>query len=158
MKTTKQVYEIYIKASPQKIWDAITKPEWTERYGYRGRVEYELKKGGSFLTRSAPYMVAAGLPEVAIDGEVLESDPPRKLVHSYRFLFSPEMKAEGFTQITWEIEPAAPGFSRLTVTHDVEGAPLLAGMVGSKFSEQGTGGWSWILSDLKTLLETGSNL
>lgn len=158
MKTTKQMYEIYIKASPEKVWDAITKPEWTERYGYRGRVEYDLKPGGAFLTRSAPYMVAAGLPEIAIDGEVIESDPPRKLVHTYRFLFSPEMKQEGFTRITWEIEPSAPGFSRLTVTHDVEGAPILAGMVGSKFSEQGTGGWSWILSDLKTLLETGNNL
>jgi uncharacterized protein YndB with AHSA1/START domain len=158
MKTTKQVYEIYIKASPQKVWDAITKPEWTERYGYRGRVQYELQKGGAFLTRSAPEMVAMGIPEVAIDGEVIEADPPRKLVHSYRFLFSPEMKAEGFTLITWEIEQAAPGFSRLSVTHDVEGAPILAGMVGSKFSEQGTGGWSWILSDLKTLLETGNGL
>ena len=101
---------------------------------------------------------AAGLPEIAIDGEVIEADPPRKLVHTYRFLFSPETQAEGFTQITWEIEPSGPSFSRLTVTHDVEGAPILAGMVGSKFSEQGTGGWSWILSDLKTLLETGSNL
>ena len=75
-----------------------------------------------------------------------------------RGALSPETKAEGFTQITWEIEPSGPSFSRLTVTHDVEGAPILAGMVGSKFSEQGTGGWSWILSDLKTLLETGSNL
>jgi uncharacterized protein YndB with AHSA1/START domain len=156
MKTTTQMYEIYIKASPQKVWDAITRPEWTERYGYRGSVDYELRKGGKFVTRAPQYMVAAGLPEVVIDGEVIEADPPRKLVHTYRFLFSDEMKAEGFTHITWEIEQAGTGFSRLTVTHDVEGAPMLAAMVASKFSEQGTGGWNWILSDLKTLLETGS--
>jgi uncharacterized protein YndB with AHSA1/START domain len=158
MKTTTQMYEIYIKASPQKVWDAITKPEWTERYGYRGRVNYELRKGGAFLTHATSQMVAMGLPEIVIDGEVIEADPPRKLVHTYRFLFSADMKEEGFTHITWEIEQAAPGFSRLTVTHDVEGAPTMAAMIASKFSQQGTGGWNWILSDMKTLLETGSNL
>jgi hypothetical protein len=79
-------------------------------------------------------------------------------VHTYRFLFSPEMKAEGFTRITWEIERATAGFSRLTVTHELEGAPIMAGMVASKFSEMGTGGWSWILSDLKSLLETGQSM
>jgi len=158
MKTTTQVYEIYIKAPPQKVWDAITKPEWTQRYGYRGSVDYELRKGGAFLTRASQEMVAMGVPEVVIDGEVIEADPPRKLVHTYRFLFSAETKAEGFTHVTWEIEQSAPGFSRLTVTHDVEGAPGMAGAIASKFSEQGSGGWAWILSDLKTLLETGSNL
>jgi uncharacterized protein YndB with AHSA1/START domain len=158
MKTTTQVYEIYIKAPQQKVWDAITKPEWSERYGYRGRVDYDLRKGGAFLTRAPDFMVAAGLPNVVIDGQVIEADPPRKLVHTYRFLFSDEMKSEGFTHVTWEIEQAAPGFSRLTVTHDVEGAPIMAALVASKFSEQGTGGWMWILSDLKTVIETGSNL
>jgi hypothetical protein len=89
---------------------------------------------------------------------VEESDPPRKLVHTYRFLFSEAMKAEGFTRVTWEIEKATAGFSRLTVTHELEGAPIMAGMVASKFSEMGAGGWSWILSDLKSLLETGSSM
>jgi hypothetical protein len=79
-------------------------------------------------------------------------------VHTYRFLFSNEMKAEGFTRITWEIEPVASGFSRLTVVHELEGAPIMAGMVSSKFSEMGGGGWAWILSDLKTVLETGSSM
>jgi hypothetical protein len=68
------------------------------------------------------------------------------------------MKAEGFTRITWEIEKTAAGFSRLTVTHELEGAPMMASMVSSKFSETGAGGWSWILSDLKSLLETGDTL
>lgn len=155
-KNTTQVHEIYIKASPQAIWDAITKPEWTEKYGYKGRVEYDLRKGGVFRGFATPAMVSYGMPQVVLDGEVIESDPPRKLVQSYRFLFSPQHQAEGFTHITWEIEQAAQGFSRLTVTHDLEGAPLMAGMVASKFSEMGTGGWGWILSDLKSLLETGT--
>lgn len=155
-KSTTQVHEIYIKASPQAIWDAITKPEWTEKYGYKGRVEYDLRKGGAFRGFATPQMVSFGMPAVVIDGEVIEADPPRKLVQSYRFLFSPQNEAEGFTQITWEIEQAAQGFSRLTVTHDLEGAPIMAGAVASKFSEMGTGGWGWILSDLKSLLETGT--
>ena len=125
---TTQIYEIYIRATPEAIWEAITTPE----------------------------MVSMGMPEVAIDGEVVESDPPRKLVQTYRFLFNDATKAEGFTRLTWEIEPTAAGFSRLTVTHDLEGAPIMAGMLASKFSEMGTGGWNWILSDLKTLLETGT--
>jgi hypothetical protein len=79
-------------------------------------------------------------------------------VHTYRFLFSDEMKAEGFTRITWEIEPVASGFSRLTVVHELDGAPIMAGMVSSKFSEMGGGGWAWILSDLKSVLETGSSM
>jgi uncharacterized protein YndB with AHSA1/START domain len=155
---TTQVYEIYIKAEPQKIWDAITTPEWTTKYGYRGPVEYELRPGGPFRAHATPPLVAMGMPDVVVDGEVIESDPPRRLVQTYRFLFSEGMKAEGFTRIIWEIEKSAAGFSRLTVTHELEGAPTMAQMVSSKFSELGTGGWSWILSDLKSLLETGAPL
>jgi uncharacterized protein YndB with AHSA1/START domain len=155
---TTQVYEVYIKATPKAIWDAITAPEWTEKYGYKGRVHYDLRPGGAFRAHATPVMVQMGLPDVVIDGEVLEADPPRKLVQTYRFLFGPEMKAEGFTRITWEIEPATAGFSRLSVTHELEGAPIMAAMVSSKFSEMGTGGWAWILSDLKSLLETGSTM
>lgn len=153
-----QVYEVYIKATPQAIWDAITSPEWTTRYGYAGPVEYDLRPGGAFRTMATPGMRAMGLPEVIIDGEVLESEPPRRLVHTYRFLFTDGMTQEGFTRITWEIEKTASGFTRLTVTHDLTGAPTMAAAVSAKFSEMGAGGWSWILSDLKTLLETGSRM
>jgi uncharacterized protein YndB with AHSA1/START domain len=155
---TTQVYEVYIKATPQAIWDAITKPEWNERYGYRGRMEYDLRKGGTFRALATAQMRAMGMAEVVIDGEVVEANPPSKLVQTYRMLFNDQMKSEGFTKVTWEIEPTASGFTRLTVTHDLEGAPIMAGMVASKFSEMGTGGWSWILSDLKSLLETGKTL
>src|SRR5687768_7137823 len=158
MKITTQIHEIYIKATPLAIWDAITKPEWTERYGYGGRVEYDLVKGGAFKAFATPQMRAMGMEEVVIDGEVVEVNPPNKLVQTYRFLFNDAMKSEGFTKITWEIEVAAQGFTRLTVTHDLEGAPIMASMVSSKFSEMGTGGWSWILSDLKSVLETGTRM
>lgn len=152
------MYEVYIRASPQAIWDAITSPEWSQRYGYRGIVVYDLRPGGAFKTHAPEVMRSMGMPDVVIDGEVIEADPPRRLVHTYRFLFSDAMKAEGFTRITWEIEASAKDFCRLTVTHEVGGAPIMANMVASKFSVQGTGGWSWVLSDMKSLLETGANL
>ena len=85
-------------------------------------------------------------------------DAPTKLVHTYRFLFSDANIAEGFTRVTWEIEKSAGGFARLTVTHELQGAPIMASMVSSKFSAQGAGGWAWILSDMKSLLETGSSM
>ncbi len=158
MSATTQIHEIYIKATPQAIWDAITKSEWTERYGYRGRVSYDLKKGGAFKAHATAQMVAMGMPDVIIDGEVIEADPPRKLVQTYRFLFNDDTRAEGFTRVTYEIEQVSKGFCRLSVTHELDGAPGMAAMVGSKFSEMGTGGWGWILSDLKSLLETGATL
>lgn len=106
-------------------------------------------------------MVGFGLPEVIVDGEVVESDPPRRLVHTYRFHFTPEQSAEAFTTLTWEIEPENDELTRLTVTHDVTGAPIAAATVNSdghgKLSDGG-GRWAWILSDLKTLLETGEAL
>lgn len=150
-----QIYEIYIKATPEKIWDAITKPEWTERYGYQGPAEYELRPGGKYKASASKAMVAMGIQGTLVDGEVVESKPPTKLVQTYRFLFSEENRAEGFSRVTWEIEATQSGFSRLTVTHEVEGKPIMAAMVSSKFNETGTGGWTWILSDLKSLLETG---
>ena len=155
---TTQVYEVYIRATPESIWEAITSPEWTTKYAYRGAAEYDLRPGGVYKAHATPQMCEFGLPEVVVDGVVEQSDPPRKLVHTYRFLFSDAHKAEGFTRVTWEIEKVAAGFSRLSVTHELEGAPMMAGMVASKFSEQGAGGWAWILSDLKTLLETGRSM
>jgi uncharacterized protein YndB with AHSA1/START domain len=105
-----QVYEVYIKAAPQAIWDAITSPEWIVKYGYQCPIEYELRPGGAYRAHSSLDMQSMGIPDVIIDGVVEEVDPPRKLVHTYRFLATPEMKAEGFTRVTWEIEKVAPGF------------------------------------------------
>jgi uncharacterized protein YndB with AHSA1/START domain len=157
-KTT-QVYRVYIKASPEAIWDAITKPEWTEKYGYGGRVEYDLRPGGAYRAQTSEEMRSMGSPDVAIDGEVIEADPPRKLVQTWRMVMDSEMEAEGFTRLTWEIEEAEGGVTKLTVIHDLEGAPRLAALLAGKMEDVGAGGgWSWVLSDLKTLLESGKSL
>ncbi|MCX4241546.1 SRPBCC domain-containing protein [Paraliomyxa miuraensis] len=152
---TTKIFEIYIKAPASEIWTAITDPEWTARYGYKGPSQYELRPGGAFRAHATPGMREMGLPDVVVDGEVLEVDPPRKLVQTYRFLFNEETKAEGFSRLTWEINETGAGFCRVTITHELEGLPGMAGAVSSKFNEQGGGGWGWILSDLKSLLETG---
>jgi uncharacterized protein YndB with AHSA1/START domain len=160
IRTTTQVYRVYIKATPEAIWDAITKPEWTERYGYGGRVEYDLRPGGAHRVAPGAAMAAyPGVPDVIVDGEVIEADPPRKLVQTFRMLMDPELAAEGFTRLTYEIEVVQGGAARLTVTHELEGAPKLAVVVRGDLESQGAGGgWSWILSDLKSLLETGTPL
>lgn len=158
---TTQVYRVYINAAPQAIWDAITTPEWAERYGYRAQAEYDLRPGGAYRALATKAMLEMGAPEVIVEGEVLEADPPRRLVQTYRFMWDPELVAEGFTRVTWEIEEELKlsGVSRLTVTHELEGAPKHAAQVASAVPiRQGGGGWSWILSDLKTVLETGASL
>jgi uncharacterized protein YndB with AHSA1/START domain len=154
---TTQVYRVYIHATPEAIWDAITTPEWTEKYGYPGHSEYELRPGGAYRAIPDESMKAGGAPDVVVEGEVIEADPPRKLVQTFHPLWDPEMVDEGFTRLTWEIEDEAPGISKLTVTHDVDGAPRTGLQVSGELPGTG-GGWSWILSDLKTLLETGKSL
>ena len=160
---TTQVYRVYIKATPEAIWDAITKPEWSERYGYGGRSEYELRPGGAYRVLASEAMKKAGAemgvptPDVIVDGEVIEADPPRKLVQTWRMLMDPDTAAEGFTRLTYEIAEGKGGVTKLTVTHEVEGAPKLALMLSGGLEETGAGGgWSWVLSDLKTLLESGT--
>jgi uncharacterized protein YndB with AHSA1/START domain len=153
---TTQVSRVYIKASPEAIWDAITNPEWNERYGYPGRSEYDLRPGGAFRAVAPADAVAMGMPEVVADGEVVEADPPRRLVQTWRFLYEP-LVSEGFTRLTWDIEEDDGGVTRLTVTHELENAPMTAEQVASVARIfEGGGGWTMILSDLKSLLETGS--
>lgn len=148
-----QVNRVYIKASAQAIWDAITKPEWTERYGYRGRASYDLRPGGAFKIVADEEMQAAGMPEIVVDGEVVEADEPHRLVQTWRAGWFPE----GPTRLTYEIRERADGVCSLTVTHELTGAPMTAEMVGGHVDGAG-GGWAEVLSDLKSLLETGSSL
>lgn len=137
---TTQVYSIVIKATPEQVWDAITKPEFTEQYFYGVRVE--LRDG----RRVSNYG-----DELHWDEEVLEEDPPRRLVHQWISAYDPEMASEEPSRVTWEIEPQDGGVTTLTVVHDkLEGAPKTAANVA--------GGWMFILSSLKTLLETGEPL
>jgi uncharacterized protein YndB with AHSA1/START domain len=156
-KVTTQVYRVYIKATPEAIWDAITKPEWTQKYGYRGIVEFDGMSPGSTYRILAPVeMKCTGMPDVMVDGEVVESDPPRKLVQTWHALWDEEIAAET-TRVTYDIEEDDGGVTRLTVTHELEGAPRTAEQVASVARlHEGGGGWSWIISDLKTLLETGT--
>jgi len=157
--TTTQIYRVFIKAAPQKIWDAITKPEWTQRFGYGLRDEYELRPGGAYRGRSNAGMDAAGMSGVIVDGEVIEADPPRKLVVTWRMAIDPSLAAEGFTRLTYEIEEGRDGVSRLSVIHDLRGTPGHAAMVAGVLQGPGAGGgWTWILSDLKSLLETGTQM
>jgi uncharacterized protein YndB with AHSA1/START domain len=156
---TTQMYRVYIKATPEAIWDAITQPEWTVQYGYAPVVEYELRSGGAFRAHANEGMKALGCPDVISDGEVIEANPPRKLVQTWRMTMTPELASEAFTRLTYDIEPVRGGVTKLTVTHDVTGAPLWAAVLRGESESNGAGGgWSEILSGLKTLLETGQPL
>jgi len=140
-----QVYSVFIRATPEQVWDGITKPEFTTRYFHGTKIDSTFEPG-------APYLSVAGEGgDTVVDGEILESDPPRMLKHTWRALYDPETAAEPFSRVTWEIEPQEGGVTKLTVTHDqLEAAP--------KTAESVAGGWSYILSGLKTLLETGEPL
>ena len=152
--TTVFVHRVYIKATAQAVWDAITDPKWNDKYGYQCVGNYELRPGGAYQVLSNEAMRGFGAADVIVDGEVIEADPPRRLVQTWHALFSPETTAEHPTRLTWELEEQPAGLTRLTLTHDVEGAPATALQITGQNPEAG-GGWSMILSDLKTLLETG---
>ena len=138
---TTQVYQVFIKASPEAIWDAITKPEFTTKYFHGATIETTPEERRSYSGS-----------ELKSVQEVLEYDPPRRLVHGWRSYYDPELAAEEPSRVTWEVEQQDGGYSLLTVVHDqLEGAPKTAENVS------GTG-WMMVLSGLKTLLETGRPL
>ena len=164
METT-QVYRVYIRTTPQAVWDAITKPEWSERYGFDGRVEIDLRPGGVYRVPTTDAMHAAAarmgfeVPDVMVDGEVIEADPPRRLVQTWRMLMDADTAAEGFTRLTYEIGEVGGGVTKLTLIHELEGAPKVASLIAGEQEEMGAGGgWAWMLSDLKSLLETGARM
>ena len=98
---TVEVNRVYIKATAQAVWDAITAPEWNRRYAYQVPSEYDLRPGGSYRVIATPEMRAMGAPELFIDGEVLEVDPPHRLVQTWHAYFSPETAAEAPGRVTW---------------------------------------------------------
>jgi uncharacterized protein YndB with AHSA1/START domain len=140
-----QVYSIFVRATPEKIWDAITKPEFTTKYFYCSAIESAYEVG-------APYIGWSGdRSQKLVDGEIVEVDRPRRLVTTWRALYDPETASEPFSRVTWEIEQAGEGVTKLTVVHDeLESSP--------KTAESVAGGWSYVLSGLKTFVETGSPL
>jgi uncharacterized protein YndB with AHSA1/START domain len=165
---TTQVFRIYIKASAEAIWEAITDPEWTNRYGYTGYAHYDLRPGGEYKVVANEEFKAAAeaqgypCPDVVVDGEVIEADPPHKLVTTWRMLMDPTCIAEGFTTITHDIEQLETGACLLTLTHKLDSShKTIAALVSGQMEDRGDGGGgghAWVLSDLKSLLETGSGL
>jgi uncharacterized protein YndB with AHSA1/START domain len=144
--TTTQVYQLFIKATPDAIWEAITDPEFTVRYYHGCRVESTFEPGAEYRGWSTDRS------EVWVEGEVTEATPPRRLVHTWRALYNPETAVEEPSRVTWELEPQEDGTTLLTVVHDqLDGAPKTAAGVSGV-------GWMHVLSGLKTLLETGEPL
>lgn len=142
-KTMEKVFEIYIRTSPERLWEAITTSEIRSKYQFGTSVNCDWSVGSRFE------MTSPKAPALLGEGEILESDPPRRLVQSMRALWSDDVKAEGTSRITWEIEPIGNDSCRLVVTHD----ELREGANGELY-----GGWPMILSGLKTWLETGELL
>lgn len=139
-KTMEKVYEIYIKTTPERLWKAITDAEMRRKYTFGAVVTSDWTPGSRYE--------GVGGGQLIFEGENLEVDPPRRLVQSFRALWGADVKSEGPSRVTWEIEPVGDS-CRLTITHDQlrEGA-----------NSQLFGGWPMILSGLKTLLETGETL
>jgi DNA-binding transcriptional ArsR family regulator len=137
-----KVFEIYIKTTPERLWEAIVDEELRRKYSFGVGVQSEWTPGSSYRA----FHPGAGI--AISEGENLEVDPPRRLVQSMTALWSEDVEAEGTSRVTWEIEPVGDS-CRLTVTHDQlrEGA-----------NDELFGGWPMILSGLKTLLETGELL
>jgi uncharacterized protein YndB with AHSA1/START domain len=135
------VFEIFIKTTPERLWDAITDPAQRAKYSFGVETHSDWTTGSEYK---------AGVPGVVdiAAGENIEVDPPRRLVQSFTALWSDDVKAHGPSRVTWEIEQVADS-CRLTVVHD----QLRPGANSELY-----GGWPMILSGLKTLLETGEPL
>jgi len=141
-----KVYEIYIKTTPERLWQAITDPELRSKYSFGVGVYSDWKPGAPYHARTTDLTISPGV-EIA-NGENVEVEPPRRLVQSFRAQWSDEVKREGESRVTWEIERVGDS-CRLTVTHD----QLRAGANAQLY-----GGWPMVLSGLKTWLETGEML
>ncbi len=136
------VFEIYIRTTPERLWEAITDPEMRSKYNFGVGVTSDWTPGSRYES------VHPGAGITIAEGENLEVEAPRRLVQSFNALWSDEVKAEGTSRVTWEIEPVGDS-CQLTVTHD---------QLGDDANPELYGGWPMILSGLKTLLETGESL
>jgi len=151
-----QTHRIFVKATAEEVWDALTRPGWTQKYGFRAAVHYDMRPGGIYLAFASGPMRMRGARDVIIDGEVIAADPPNRLVQTWHVLFDEQAAAEADTRLTWEIAESDTGVTAVTVRHELDGAPRTADLVAGRHA--GLGGWTWILSDLKSLLETGRPL
>lgn len=140
--TSTQVHHIFIKAAPEAIWEAITKPEFTRRYFFGSSIDTTTQPGSPCVYRSTDAPL--------VDGEVLESDPNHRFVITWRSLYHPPSVDEPASRVTWLIEPQEGGHCCLTVIHDrLDSSPNTAKNVGAA--------WMFVLSGLKTVVETGES-
>jgi uncharacterized protein YndB with AHSA1/START domain len=139
----KFVYVTYIRTTQEKLWEALTDPEFTRAYWFGCACESEWKAG-------APWRLVYPDGRVADTGTIVECERPRRAVISWRNEWKPELKAEGYSRATFELEPAGATV-KLTVTHEID-------RDGSKFIAAVSVGWPAVLSSLKSLLETGKAL
>lgn len=139
----RHVYEVFIRTTPEKLWTAITDPEFTKDYFYGSRVTSDWKKGSPVV-----HLSPAGTP--LLEGNILEIDPPKRLVTTFVAVHDEQQKKDRPSRVTWEIQPRGE-VCKLTVTHD--------DFDGETATFKSTGaGWNAVLSGLKTLLETGKPL
>jgi uncharacterized protein YndB with AHSA1/START domain len=143
MDNSRFVYVTYIRTTPEKLWRALIEPEFTRQFWVGTWQESEWKQGASWRN-----MIPDG--RVADSGEILEIEPNKRLVLSWRNEFKPELRAEGYSRMTYELEQQGDTV-KLTVIHEME-------KPGSKFIEATSNGWPMILASLKSLLETGESL
>jgi uncharacterized protein YndB with AHSA1/START domain/DNA-binding transcriptional ArsR family regulator len=137
------VHSVFIRATPEQVWRGLTESEFTTRYYYQSTVESDFAVGSPI-----EYKIDG---ELALEGSILAADRPRKLVMSFHAVWDEKVAADPHSRMTWEIEEAGPGVSKLTVVHDGFESR-------NETYTQVTGGWPWIASGLKTLLETGRSL
>jgi uncharacterized protein YndB with AHSA1/START domain len=137
------VYVAYIRTTPEKLWNALTKPEFMKQYWFGMTQESEWKEGASWAMKFSDGRVADA-------GEVLEIDPPKRLVLKWRNEFRPELKEEGYSRCVYELEQDGD-VMRLTIRHSMD-------LDGAKLIEAVSGGWPRVLASLKSFLETGAAL
>ena len=143
MEKSTFIYVTYIRTSPEKLWQALTEPEFTRQFYFGMTIETDWKKGSAWKTVGTD-------GEAKDSGKIVEIDPPRRLVLTWRNEFRPEMKEEGDSRMSYEIE-AEGEMVKLTVRHEMD-------KPGSKLIGAVSNGWPMILSSLKSLLETGESL
>ena len=144
MAITKHVYQIFIKATPQQVWDAIVEPSWTRRYFHGSAFDSPPVKG-------QPYRTTIGEGRPAIDGVIEEVDPPHRLIMTWHTLYDAAMSEEPPSRVEWSVEPVGDGLTRLRLEHgDLARSPLTWANVKD--------GWVYVLDGLKTVVETGESL
>jgi uncharacterized protein YndB with AHSA1/START domain len=138
-----QIYELFIKTTPEKLWQALTDGAVSKKFFHGESVQSDWKPGSEWFSTGP-----AGTRDV--EGKVLECEPGKRLVVTWHILYDAELSKE-LSRVTYLIERRGPSLCKLSVTHDCAEAPKTAGHVGTE-------GWQWILSNLKSFLETGEPL